>query len=293
MRAKFYSLWTKMRGHFLFRARTLFIGGVGIAFIVIVVCGYWFNWDWAGLGAYNPPLHGSDVQRGKTLWDWLQLLIVPVVLALGGVWLNQLQQSRERQAAQQQATLERELTTDNQQETLLQVYIDKMAELLIEKNLRVSQPEDEVRNIARVRTLMVLSRLDNVRKGSVIRFLHEAGLIEGVKPIIRLQGADLSHIDLREADLHQANFRLANLKQALLSRADLRGAIMSRTDLQGANLHAAILQGTDLSAADLREADLSIADLQGAIVMGTDLRKATISSAQLARAKSAQAIILS
>src|SRR6266508_2060924 len=28
-------------------------------------------------------------QSAKTLWDWAQLLLVPLVLAVGGYWLNQ------------------------------------------------------------------------------------------------------------------------------------------------------------------------------------------------------------
>src|SRR6266480_3014090 len=56
---------------------------------------------------------------GKTLWDWLQLLVVPILLAIGGFWLNQIQKSREertreqcdkieREAAEQRANVERE-----------------------------------------------------------------------------------------------------------------------------------------------------------------------------------------
>jgi len=38
-------------------------------------------WRWTGLGTYID----SDGKRqpGKTLWDWLQLLIVPLLLAGG------------------------------------------------------------------------------------------------------------------------------------------------------------------------------------------------------------------
>ena len=31
-----------------------------------------------------------------TLWDWLKLLIVPAVIAAGGLWFNQQQQERQR-----------------------------------------------------------------------------------------------------------------------------------------------------------------------------------------------------
>ena len=68
---------------------------------------------------------------------------------------------------------------DNQRETALQTYIDKMSELLLEKHLRTSQPEEEVRKIARVRTLTVLRGLDANRKGSVLQFLGRIAVSGG------------------------------------------------------------------------------------------------------------------
>src|SRR5260370_16288603 len=70
----------------------------------------------------------------------------------------------ERDAAEKRAQTERDIALDNQRETALQSYIDKLSELLLHEKLRESKPEDEVRKIGRVRTLTVLPRLDNERK---------------------------------------------------------------------------------------------------------------------------------
>src|SRR5260370_4517271 len=126
----------------------------------------------------------EEYQPGKTLWDWLQLLFIPAVLALGAIWYT----------ARQNHDLH--ITLDNQREVVLQTYLDKMSELLLEKHLRDSQSDDEVRKIAHVRTLAVLSNLDNRRKGNVLQFLHESDLININKPIIYLGGADLGGADL-------------------------------------------------------------------------------------------------
>jgi hypothetical protein len=71
-----------------------------IVLIVLIVLGYWLNWPWVGVnGGYNKitvtsTTHGVTTAREqpltKTLWDWLQLLIVPIMLAIGGFWLNQM-----------------------------------------------------------------------------------------------------------------------------------------------------------------------------------------------------------
>ena len=57
---------------------------------------------------------------GKTLWDWLQLLAalaIPVVVGFGAVWFT----SRQGKVADAE-------NKDNQHETALQSYIDKMSE---------------------------------------------------------------------------------------------------------------------------------------------------------------------
>src|SRR5204862_1889608 len=120
------------------------------------------------------------------LWDWLQLLAalaVPVVVGFGVAWFTA-----------KRAQSEREITLENQREAALQEYINKMSELLLEKNLRESREDDEVRKIARLQTLTVLSRLGNNRKVFVLQFLQEAGLIDKDKPIIVLKEAQFASV---------------------------------------------------------------------------------------------------
>jgi hypothetical protein len=37
---------------------------------------------------------------GITLWDWIKLLIVPAVIAGGGLWFNRQQRERERESSE-------------------------------------------------------------------------------------------------------------------------------------------------------------------------------------------------
>src|SRR5207248_2535918 len=154
--------------------------------IILSILGYIFNWDWTGLDPYISPPHtkDTDFQRGKTLWDWLQLLIIPAVLAVAGYIINLTISRGEQEATKQRDKTEHEIALDNQQELALQTYIDNISELLLHENLYKSVKDDEVQKIARVRTLTVLHRLDAKRKRSVLQFLHESKLIEGDKPII-------------------------------------------------------------------------------------------------------------
>ena len=272
---------------------------------VVILGGYLFHWDWAGFN--------GKIKSGKTLWDWLQLLIIPAVLAFGGFVINLTISRGEQEATKQRAKTEREIADDNQREAALQGYIDKMSELLLHEKLRESQQTDEVRTLARVRTLTVLPRLDGKRKGSVLQFLHEAKLINQDKGIVSLEGAnlretklfgsDLTGANLYKADLfgaeltecllNKANLIETNLSNANLSNADLRGASLFQANLTRANLTRALLVGVNLSGANISrvslfgaflvEADLGSADLSRADLMRADLGGANLNGADLSK----------
>jgi uncharacterized protein YjbI with pentapeptide repeats len=207
---------------------------------------------------------------GKTLWDWLQLLIIPVVLALGGYLFTYTM-----------GRTEREIAFDRQCEVALQAYLDKISELLLEKQLRQSAPEDEVRKIARVRTLTVLPRLDSRRKKSVLQFLHESGLIDNINAIVDMKGANLKNADLNFFHLTRASLVGADLSAATLFNAHLDGTNLSEAGLIEANLRLAYLTNTILCGAYLGGADLSHSNLTGADLTAANLRNVNLSKADL------------
>ena len=201
----------------------------------------------------------------KTLWDWMELLIIPLFLAGGVFYLNRSEKEIERKTAEERAKLEREIAQDGQQEATLQAYLDRMTELLLNENLRTTQKE-EVRNVARIRTLTILRGLDVKRRGLVLLFLQEAKLIHRGDTVVDLSGATMEDADLIFADLIDTQLLGVNLQGACLQGAYLQGAC-----LQGANLHNANLLG---------------ADLRDSILQDTYLQGANISNEQLATVKS-------
>ncbi len=223
-----------------------------IAFIVFIIVAYKLNLEWVGFnGGYpkeiakNVPvktdfgkkLGDLEKPQKKTLWDWLQLLIIPVSLSVGAAWFN----------ARQNHDLE--IAIDNQQETELQGYFDRMTDLLLNHRLRTSKAGYEVQNIARARTVTVLSHLGPKRTRSVLLFLYESGLLNRSKPIITLYEVDLRYVNLSGKNLCSVNLsntdlRYANLSGANLSNADLSGANLSYVDLDNADLTKANLSDT-------------------------------------------------
>ena len=254
---------------------------VCVVVIVIIIIGYQF--DWTGFNGYDKVLithiisgtnagtvtRTEEYQPGKGLWDWLQLLgvlAIPIVVGFGAIWFT----TRQGKVADAE-------NTDNQRETALQAYIDKMSELLLHEKLRGSAEEDEVRTIARVRTLTVLRRLDAERKVSVLQFLNESGLIDKGHSIIDLREAKLNGVNLSGANLSGANLSgaflmRANLYAANLYAADLNGTNLYKAYLSKVKLIKATLKGANLSRSDLSGADLSGADLSGAIMISISMR---------------------
>jgi hypothetical protein len=207
----------------------------------------------------------------KGLWDWLELLIVPAVIAVGVFLLDQRQRERDRAAEEdrqrrQQQEMEeqrdRELQVEDQraQDAALQIFLDKMDDMMDRLRIRdkptsfsvvrggmtpnEAERQDELRTLMRARTLTVLERLDGSRKRAVMRFLVEVGLLDGDSPAISLSDANLERADLSRMDL-----RNKNLKGTRLNHANLRSVYLEGTDLRSTNLSAADLSGAQLGTA--------------------------------------------
>jgi len=223
---------------------TVLIAVFWVAVVVGVIGGYFFH------------LNTGFPENGR-LWDWMQLLSAPVfVSALPFIFTGQRHQADDKAAAPtaqsgQPDKAELQVEEDRKHEAALEAYQDYMLGLLLDKNLSGSQPGSDVREVARARTLTTLRRVGTNRKGEVLRFLREAGLIYRGKAIV----------DLREADLRSAD--LSNIK---LSGSDLSGTDLSNADLSGADLNNVLLNGANLKGANLRGASYTQEQLSRAFM---------------------------
>jgi len=260
-----------------------------LALLIFVNAAYRRRWQWTGLPETRRGRESDGVvQPAKTLWDWLQLLVIPLFLAGIAYLLSNAQTERDwRQQGQREREQRRIAATAAQEETL-RGYLAQMSDLIIKHGLRRSGEGADVRNVARAATLTTVARLDGDRRGFAIRLLIEARLLEQADPKVDLTDADLSaavlpsallqkaafqHSVLRCADLHNATLQQSDLTGAKLIDANLHGANLAESKLNNARLVGANLRDARLSRAELRRADLRGADLQGADLQGADLRK--------------------
>lgn len=241
--------------------------------------------------------------KEKTAWDWLQLLVVPIVLTVGGFLLSWQADLRQEKIAE-----------DQRQQELLSSYLDDMSSLLGEGGLRQSGVGSETFVLAQAKTTTLFRQLDEERRVLLINFLTAANLYgpERVSCPPRqatdeeefdiFVGGDLSGIDAQglgfstvagKVDLRRANLEQANLKKADLIGANLESASLVNSNLQDAALWCTRLINsrlwkTNLSKADLRDSTLQGATLFDANLKGSNLQNTDFQDAILIRADLSQ-----
>ena len=125
-------------------------------------------WRWTGIGE-------------KKGWDIFTGLSLPLIVFGGGILFNYLNGQQQQKIAE-----------EKQKDELLKTYINDMKASLLDKDypLKNSKKNSESRSIARTITLTTLTQLNseqdkqkakegkyNQRKGLIIQFLYESGLI--------------------------------------------------------------------------------------------------------------------
>jgi hypothetical protein len=213
--------------------------GAGL-FLAMCIYGYAAKPGWVGVA-------------DKTVWDWMELLIVPVVLGGGGFYFTtRLQNMREQQIEEMRRATDREIAERQSEDAALQDYLQQITQLATDNKLFDTKSGDPMRILMQTHTLVVLEKLSGTRKRTVLQLLYDLNLIarEAEQPTVTLNGADLSY-----ANLHGTTM----LRGARLSGADMSGADLRDADLRDANLSRANLKNVDMSGADLRGADLTVA----------------------------------
>jgi uncharacterized protein YjbI with pentapeptide repeats len=223
---------------------------------------------------------------GKTAWDFLDLLLVPILVGLLAVgltaWFN-VQQSQRAQA----------IATQQRQYDAVQEYMDKMTDLILsdrEGGLRSSKEGSDLRKLARARTLTVVLALNGERKRIIVTFLYEARLLEAPNPIVDIGGASLEDAHLQRNPYVGVDLQGTYLNDS--SDEDQRGASLRKCDLRDAYLRDADLGDADLTRADLARAHLNDSpdkDKVGTVLIRADLSKANLSKAHLGKANLSEA----
>ncbi len=310
MKQKILKVWEKVQSPFIKILFMLALVGVLLLVEIALWGGYVWGWSWVGVADYTSPVQPVDTEfeRQKTLWDWLELLVIPVVLAIGGFLFNRSERTKQQQIA-----------SKNRQETIVEQFIDRLTLLMLENGLGQKAQEYEpkiivnnttflvepmildkqssslslgdqeiVRTIANGRTRFVLDRLEPDYQAAVVQFLYESNLIRGDATILNLSQVELNKLplynrDLSMIDLSGAILNFSNLSGAILVAINLKRASLQKANISGALLEEATLNNADLEQANLQGATLQGANLIGAILKETNLQRAILTNANLSR----------
>lgn len=300
-------LWGQQIRHHPVRSAIIIATGIlCIALIVLIVVGYWLNWPWIGVnGGYSKititsTVHGTttaqEQPQTRTLWDWLQLLIIPASLGIFGVFLTNLMQARsQRELAEQQAQSQHELM--EQQAQSAQKTLEQQASF--ERELAEQQASFERELAERQAQHARELATDSQREGVLQAYFDKiSGLLihEGLRQA--LQGSEVRNaacvqtitVLLRLDGSRKGNLIRFLYKSGLIDKIDpiidLQGADLRNADLRGADLRGADLRGTNMRGTDLREIDLRGADLGDSDLAGADLRGALSTQEQWEKARS-------
>jgi uncharacterized protein YjbI with pentapeptide repeats len=216
---------------------------------------------WVGTNSYYD--NGKMITPPKTIWDLLDLIMVPIALIFVAYWLNLSEKRTEAQQLEEQ-----------NQRIILQDYFAQIRDFILEKNLLICSQESALRKLARTITKITLHEVNGSRRGIIIRFLYESGLVSQKDPIIFLSGSDC-----REAELSYAM-----LQEVTLIQINGSGTIFSRANLSMSRLNESNFSNADFSSADLRNSNISRANLSGAKLTNTNFEGANLIRANLENA---------
>jgi hypothetical protein len=143
-----FNLYPGIWGSLLEKRTLMFVAlGVSLTGLVVLLAVGGVASSWTGF-------------QGKTLWDLLELLIVPLVLVTKGFVFSVQQDARQtaienrraeqaRKLADQQAEEERKIADRRTEQATLQAYLDQIGTLLLDRNLREADEDSDVRRLAR------------------------------------------------------------------------------------------------------------------------------------------------
>lgn len=214
--------------------------------------------------------HFSSITE-KTLWDWLELLIIPLIFSLGGYLVSVAAEQVQEASVEEQY-----------QQRLFRGYVEQISDLLLDKGLSTAGEFSEVKVVAQSITESTLRDLDAQRRNAVMLFLRSTGLAtplpgsasqSGILSWSNLSNIDFSDTTMNAIDLHYARLENANLSNTYLgggsnlNNVNFDNTILDKTDFRDASLQEAIFAYTNLETAT----NLTEQQLQTAFICNTKM----------------------
>ena len=287
-----------------------------LSLIVIDIFQY-YNFDTGFYSRYVKLKEGYHYIPYKTLWDWMQLLIIPIALVLGGYFLNRSEKRREVKAAEKRAKIDREIAKQQREEDksiafeqrmleleiakvrneekVLSKFLDEMSGLILEKNLISSAEGDLIRQFARIRTISALHQLSENRVNIVFNFLRDTNLIRSIYNRVEDEKIDLNGVKFRNVDFslsylelvkfNESNFINSKFLETNFVNAYCENAYFDYCDFEKAILNNAKFQRVKITGSNLKKSSLWSIDLTYAQISNSSFENPEFIGAKLNSAR--------
>jgi uncharacterized protein YjbI with pentapeptide repeats len=254
--------------------------------IILYIC---YNIKALGFTDYYTP--DGVFTRGKTLWDWLGLLIVPILLTVLAISVSDTLKKREIEIGR----------LDNQNK-VIQDYHLLVTKIIEQYDIKIiSGPS---KSLLRARTLAIISIINKKQKAALMQFIVEAGLLQHNNLFLDLESFDLSGIswlpgnyeyinlngtNMSNSFIQNCSFRESKLSSALLCNSILYEVAFTNsdlcyTDLSNTKITKGIFIGARLIESKLMDSIIEESDFVGAIFRDANLRGAKILGTKLLKA---------
>ncbi|NJO82190.1 MAG: hypothetical protein HC828_04860 [Blastochloris sp.] len=140
---------------------SLWLRGV-ILFILLLFVALWLLYasrnaelfpDWTG---FNTRSGFDTIYPARTLWDWLSLLLVPIVLMFGGFLFTWVENYQAHLRGVEYKQIEKERSQDG----IVQAYLSTMTELLSSDKPETVAENTNLRSMVRAHTFAALRGVD-------------------------------------------------------------------------------------------------------------------------------------
>jgi preprotein translocase subunit Sss1 len=125
---------------------------------ILILIGVGYRFEWTGFEERDrEKSETGEIQRRKTLWDWMDLLLVPLMIAGIASWFTWWQNNSQQGLEARQRAQEAERQA---QYSALQAYLDQMSQLMFERDLLGTEEGDAVFTLAQARTTAIIGQSD-------------------------------------------------------------------------------------------------------------------------------------
>lgn len=260
---------------------------------------------WKVIFEFNSPLI-RELGFNQSLWAWMDLLIIPVALAVAAYALSKLQKESEQRVAERREEENRQLAERREEENrrrddekqsrdTYQSFVDFVEKFFHNHKgqLQIFEEDHPIRSIVQARTTHTLTILNETWRPLYFQFLLVSGLTTGGRQKENATGDESSSLDNKT--IYAGILRNADLRLINLDKVDLFSADLQRVNLERCKLHETVLINVDLSDAKLKDAQLIGVQLTNGILLQAQmegvnlencvLKKANLSKSNLSKSK--------